>query len=856
MKFTLSWLKDHLETTASLEEIKATLDRIGIEVESIDDPSAPLAKFTVARVLEAKQHPNADRLRVLQVEIEKGKPAMEVVCGAPNARAGLVGVFAPLGAYIPGTGITLEAKPVRGIVSNGMMLSEREMQLSEDHNGIVDLSESYASRVGERYIDVMSLGDPVIEVKLTPNRPDCTGVRGIARDLAAAGLGVLKPEKVLKGVEGSDPCPIDIKLIFDPKDAHTCPCFSGRVIKGIKNGPSPDWLQRRLKAIGARPINAVVDITNYLMYDRGRPLHVYDLNKLKGAIHARMAKAGEKVEALNDKIYVLDETMCVIADDNGAHDIGGIMGSNATGSDETTTDVLIECAYFDPVSIATTGRKLGLTSDARYRFERGVDPAFIEPGLDLATAMMIDIVGGTPTKKLVAGKPPLKSNVIDFDVGRVEKLAGMKLRADEILSTLDKLGFEVKQIEVCMEADRSIELSSTSTKNFKAGWFGQIDDQKRILDWIAEDACRLLPATWKVTAPSWRPDIDGAADLVEEVARIAGLENIPSVPLPRLGGVTKATLSESQKRVRRSRRTLAVRGMVEAITWSFVRNAEAKHFGGGADSLELANPISSEMTTMRPSLLPGLLAAVQRNRNRGFTDVALFEVGQAYRSDDEKGQFIAATGVRAGAAQLGGSGRHWRDAASDADVFDVKADVLAVLASVGFDTSKAQVTRDAPAWFHPGRSATLRLGPKTVLAHFGALHPETLKLMDVAAPAAAFEVFLDAIPAEKRKATRARPLFKASDLLPLQRDFAFILDHKVAAGDVVRAAIGADKALIKEVGVFDLYEGKNVGEGKKSLAIQVTIQPTDRTLTDEEIEAVAKKVVSEVKRTTGGEIRG
>ncbi len=810
MKFTLSWLKDHLETTASLEEIKATLDRIGIEVESIDDPSAPLAKFTVARVLEAKQHPNADRLRVLQVEIEKGKPAMEVVCGAPNARAGLVGVFAPLGAYIPGTGITLEAKPVRGIVSNGMMLSEREMQLSEDHNGIVDLSESYASRVGERYIDVMSLGDPVIEVKLTPNRPDCTGVRGIARDLAAAGLGVLKPEKVLKGVEGNDPCPIDIKLIFEPKDAHTCPCFSGRVIKGIKNGPSPDWLQRRLKAIGSRPINAAVDITNYLMYDRGRPLHVYDLNKLKGAIHARMAKAGEKVEALNDKIYVLDETMCVIADDNGAHDIGGIMGSNATGSDETTTDVLIECAYFDPVSIATTGRKLGLTSDARYRFERGVDPAFIEPGLDLATAMMIDIVGGTPTKKLVAGKPPLKSNVIDFDVGRVEKLAGLKLDDAVIRGTLEKLGFKV--------------------------------DGKG--------------AKVKVTAPSWRPDIDGAADLVEEVTRIAGLENIPSVPLPRLGGVTKATLSESQKRVRRSRRTLAARGMVEAITWSFVRNAEAKHFGGGADSLELANPISSEMTTMRPSLLPGLLAAVQRNRNRGFTDVALFEVGQAYRSDDEKGQFIAATGVRAGAAQLGGSGRHWRDAASDADVFDVKADVLAVLASVGFDTSKAQVTRDAPAWFHPGRSATLRLGPKTVLAHFGALHPETLKLMDVAAPAAAFEVFLDAIPAEKRKATRARPLFKASDLLPLQRDFAFILDQKVAAGDVVRAAMAADKALIKEVGVFDLYEGKNVGEGKKSLAIQVTIQPTDRTLTDEEIEAVAKKVVSEVKRTTGGEIRG
>lgn len=810
MKFTLSWLKDHLETTASLDEIKAALDRIGIEVESIDDPTAALTKFTIARVVEAKQHPNADRLRVLQVEIEKGKPAVEVVCGAPNARAGLVGVFAPLGTYIPGTGITLEAKPVRGVVSNGMMLSEREMQLSDDHNGIVDLADTFGARVGERYVDVMAMSDPVIEVKLTPNRPDCTGVRGIARDLAAAGLGTLKPEKALKGVEGKDACPIEIKLVFEPKDAHNCPCFAGRVIKGIKNGPSPDWLQRRLKAIGARPINAAVDVTNYLMYDRGRPLHVYDLKKLKGAIHARMAKAGETVIALNDKTYTLDPTMCVIADDTGAHDIGGIMGSNATGSDEGTTDVLIECAYFDPVSIATTGRKLGLTSDARYRFERGVDPAFIEPGLDLATALIMEIAGGTPTKKAIAGKPPIKEHVIDFDMGRVEKLAGLKLEDSTIKGTLEKLGFKV------------------DGKGPKV----------------------------KVTAPSWRPDISGGADLVEEVARIAGLETIPSVPLPRLGGVTKATLSESQKRVRRTRRVLAGRGMVEAITWSFVRQTEAVHFGGGSEALELANPISSEMTTMRPSLLPGLLAAVQRNRNRGFADVALFEVGQAYRSDDEKGQFMAASGVRAGAAQLGGAGRHWRDAAGDADVFDVKADVLAVLAGAGFDASKAQITRDAPAWFHPGRSAALRLGPKTVLAHFGALHPETLKLMDVAAPAAAFEVFLDALPAEKRKATRAKAPLAANDLLPVQRDFAFILDEKVAAGDVVRAAMGADKSLIKEVGVFDLYEGKNVGEGKKSLAIQVTLQPPTRTLTDEEIEAVAKKVVAEVKRATGGDIRG
>ncbi len=809
MKFTLAWLKEHLETTASLAEIKQALDTIGIEVEQIDDPAAALANFTIARVVEAKQHPNADRLRVLQVEIAPGQPTVEVVCGAPNAKIGLVGVFAPLGAYIPGTGLTLEKKPVRGVVSNGMMLSEREMQLSEAHDGIVDLDAGYGDRIGQRYADVMGLADPVIEVKLTPNRPDCTGVRGIARDLAAAGLGTLRADKTLPGVEGKEPCPIEIKLVFDAADAHACPCFAGRVIKGIKNGPSPAWLQARLKAIGQRPINAVVDITNYLMFDRGRPLHVYDLDKLKGAIHARMAKAGEQIAALNGKTYTLDGTMCVIADDNGAHDIGGIMGSDATGSDANTRNVLIECAYFDPVGIATTGRKLGVTSDARYRFERGVDPAYIEPGLDLATAMMIDTVGGTPSKRQIAGKPPIKAMTVDFNPASIEKLCGLRLPDAKIKGTLEALGF---------------------TLEGKA-------------------------PVYKVVVPSWRPDVQGAADLVEEVTRIAGLETIPSVPLPRLGGVTKSTLTEAQRRVRRARRLLATRGMVEAITWSFVHQSEATHFGGGAAALQLANPISSEMTTMRPSLLPGLLAAVQRNRNRGFADVALFEVGQAYRGDQPKDQFMAASGVRAGAAQLVGAGRQWRDGAKAADLFDVKADVLAILAAAGFDASKAQITRDAPAWFHPGRSATLKLGPRVVLAHFGVLHPETLKLMDVAAPASAFEVFLDAVPAEKKKATRARPPFAVNDLMAVQRDFAFILDAGVPAGDVVRAALGADKALVRDVGVFDLYEGKGMPEGKKSLAIQVTIQPVGHTLTDPEIDAISAKVVAEVTKSTGGELR-
>ena len=810
MKFTLSWLKDHLETSATLAEIKAKLDQIGLEVESIDDPAEKLGKFVIARVVEAKQHPNAERLRVLQVEIEKGKPTVEVVCGAPNARAGLVGVFAPLGAYIPGTGITLEKKPVRGVVSNGMMLSEREMELSDDHEGIVDLDAKLADSVGRRYIDVLGLSDPVIEVKLTPNRPDCTGVRGIARDLAAAGLGHLKPERKLEGVEGTYDSPVDILLEFPGIDDPPCPCFAGRYIQGIDNSkPSPAWLQQRLKAIGQRPINAVVDVTNYIMIDRGRPLHVYDADKLSGAIRARMARPGEELLALNGRTYTLYETMCVIADARHVHDIGGIMGGEETGCTEATRNVLIECAYFDPVSIATTGRKLGLTSDARYRFERGVDPAFIEPGLDLATRMMLDIVGGTPSRKKVAGAPPIKPFTVEFSFDRVAKLMGLKLPDATIRKTLEALGFVI------------------------AG----------------------KGPAYMVTAPSWRPDVHGPADLVEEVARIAGLETIPSAPMSRLtGGVARATLTEGQRRVRRARRVLAARGFVEAVTWSFIRQSEAEHFGGGAEALILANPISSEMTTMRPSLLPGLLAAAARNRNRGFADQALFEVGQAYRGDRPEDQFMAAAGIRAGAARLIGSGRHWDGAAAPADVFDAKADAMALLQALGLDAGKAQITRDAPGWFHPGRSGTLRLGPKTVLGHFGELHPDTLRLVSLDGSAVAFEVYLENLPAEKRK-SRARPPLAAGDLLPVTRDFAFVLDKSVPAGDVIKAAQAADRSLISSVKVFDLYEGESLGAGKKSLAIEVTLSPRSRTLTDEEIEATAKKVIAEVKRATGGEIR-
>ncbi len=807
MKFTLSWLKDHLDTAASVEELADKLSAIGLEVESIDKGGEKLSQaFTIARVLEAKQHPNADRLQVCKVDTGKG--IVEVVCGAPNARAGMIGVFAPVGTFIPGSNITLEARPVRGVVSAGMLVSEKELKLSEDHQGIIELDEKLGDRLGQPYADVLGLGDPVLELKLTPNRPDCTGVRGIARDLAAAGLGKLKPEKKITGVEGDYDCPIDIRLEFPKEAANACPCFAGRYIRGIKNSAAPDWMQQRLKAAGLRPINALVDVTNYISLDRGRPLHVYDADKLKGAIRARLGKKGEKFAGLDGKTYEVDETMCVIADDRAVLGFGGILGGDETGVTADTKNILIECAYFDPLRTAATGRKAGVQSDARYRFERGVDPAFILPGLDLATAMMLEVAGGKPSKARIAGAPPLTPRIISFPVNLVEKLGGIRLPEAQIRSTLEALGFAIEG-----------------------------------------------SANVKVTVPSWRPDIHGAADLVEEVVRIVGLDKVPSAPLPRPSGVARPVLTEGQRRARRARRTLAGRGLVEAITWSFIPSDSAKSFGGGQEALELANPISSEMSSMRPSLLPGLLTAVARNRNRGIADVGLFEVGQAYRGAEPEEQFVAASGVRAGAAMLVGSGRHWSGAARSAGLFDAKADVFALLAELGFDAAKAQVVRDAPAWFHPGRSAALKLGPKTTLAHFGEVHPQTLKAMGVVGPVAAFEVFLGALPQQKRKGL-AKSALQAADLLPVRRDFAFVLDLQVPAADVLRAAYAADKKLIADVSVFDLFEGQALGENKKSLALEVTLQPRERTLTDAEIEAVAAKVIAEVKKATGGEIRG
>lgn len=808
MKFTLSWLGDHLEITAPLEELTTRLSAIGLEVESIDDPGAKLAPFIIARVLEARRHPNADKLQVALVEIAPGQPPVEVVCGAPNCRTGLIGVFAPLGSHIPGIGVTLDKKPVRGVVSNGMLCSERELELSDDHQGIIDLPEVRAADIGKRYADVMGLSDPVIEVKLTPNRPDCTGVRGIARDLAACGLGKLKPEPKITGVEGTFACPVTIALEFPAGQGHHCSAFYGRYIRGVKNGPAPAWMQQRLRAIGLRPINGLVDVTNYVSMDRGRPLHVYDADKLSGTIRARLGRDGESFAGLDGKSHTVHASQCVIADDARVQGFGGILGGEASSTTEETRNILIECAYFDPMATASSGRAANIQTDARYRFERGVDPAALDHGLDVATRLMLDVAGGEPSKASKVGKPPSSDRSYQFPLSLVEKRTGLALPDKDIVGILKRLGFAVA---------------------------GKGDVRA-------------------VSPPSWRPDVLGTADLVEEVVRIAGLDRVPSTPLPRLHGVTRAVLTERQRRVRRARRTLAARGMVEAVTWSFIPRAQAERFGGGAEALELANPISSELTSMRPGLVPGLLAALERNRNRGADDLALFEVGQAYRGDRPEDQHTIAAGVRTGTAHLAGAGRHWSGVTASVDAFDAKADAEALLAALGIDAARAQISRDAPSWYHPGRSATLRLGPKTILAHFGELHPQVVSNFNLTGVCVGFEVFIDALPPERRKG-RAKAALPSHDLLPLRRDFAFLVDEAVAAGDLIKAAAGAEKSLIAAVDVFDVYAGDRLAPGKKSVAIEVTLQPGGHTLTDAEIEAVSGRIVAAITKATGGELR-
>ncbi|TPQ42501.1 phenylalanine--tRNA ligase subunit beta [Bradyrhizobium guangdongense] len=801
MKFTLSWLKDHLDTDEPVEKLADKLTMIGLEVENIEDKAKALKPFTIAKVISAEQHPNADRLRVCMVDTGDGGAPVQVVCGAPNARTGLVSVFSPPGTYIPGKDITLGVGTIRGVESRGMLCSAAELQISNDHDGIMELPAD--APIGAGYAEWAGLGDPMFEINLTPNRQDCTGVHGIARDLAAADMGKFK-DPTIKAVKGEFPCPVKVTV----EDTTLCPGFALRLVRGVKNGPSPEWLQKRLTAIGLRPINALVDITNFMTYDRARPLHVFDAKKVKGNLVVRRAREGESLLALDGRTYNLDPSICVIADDHAVESLAGIMGGEASGCDEGTTDVLIESALWNEINIAQTGRKLGINSDARYRFERGVDPAFMVPGLELATKLVIDMCGGTPSETFVTGKTFGDDRIIEFPITEVKRLSGIDVPLPEMKRILTHLGFMM------------------------AGPGPVV----------------------KVAVPSWRSDAHGKADIVEEIVRIFGVDKVPETPFERGDDARKPVLTPLQLRTRRARRALASRGMVEAVTWSFIAKPAAELFGGGQRELEVANPIAADLSDMRPTLLAGLIAAAQANADRGFGDVALFEVGQVFKGDRPQDQFMAASGVRRGFASSEGLGRHWTGATA-ANALDAKADALAVLAAAGAPMQALQIVPGGAKWMHPGRSGTIQIGPQNVLGYFGEMHPRALEALGADGPVMAFEVILDRIPEAKKKPTRAKPAIELSAFQPVSRDFAFIVDRGVKSGDIVRTAQSVDKKLITGVNVFDVYEGKGIDDGKKSIAIAVTIQPREKTLTDQEIEAVAAKIVAEVTKKTGGTLR-
>ena len=806
MKFTLSWLKDHLETEADVHQIAEAMTMAGLEVEEVLDPAAKLAPFTVAKIVSAERHPNADRLQVCQVETVDGMK--EIVCGAPNARAGLTTIYAPIGAYVPGLGVTLVEKPVRGVVSNGMLCSASELELSDESDGIQELPPEIP--VGTPVAGLFG-AEPVIDFEVTPNRPDWLGVAGIARDLAAASVGKLKHFDIAV-VRGAFPSPISVRL----EAPEMCPVFAGRVIRGVKNGPSPAWLQKRLTAIGLRSINRLVDVTNLIAYDRARPLHVYDVAKLSGTeIVVRAGQVStatgehEHLIALDGKTYAASAADCVIADGGGERPIGlgGVMGGESTGCDETTTDVFLESAWFDPLVIAQTGRALGIHSDAQYRFARGVDPVSVTPGLELATRLILDLCGGEPSDIVFVGEPPASPAPFAFDSAYVKRLSGMDLADDRIGTILGQLGFLVQ-----------------------AASAGQSEP-------------------WLVTPPSWRRDVQGPADLVEEVARIEGFDSLPDTPLPEVARPAGGVLSQRQARVRTARRALAALGYAEAVTWSFTKQSTAALFGGGDDRLMLENPIAADLDCMRPSALPNLIQAAARNAARGFADAALFEIGPIYLGDGPADQRTVIAGLVAPHAA-----RHWAGAGEDA-LFALKGDLTTLLEEIGAPVASLQLVQGQNRdWWHPGRSARLQLGPKNVMVEFGELHPRVLKALDADGPMLGFEIVLDNVPEPRGKSDKARGTADLSALMPLTRDFAFVVEDAKPVGDLVRAATGADKALIADVRVFDVYRGKGVDDGFKSVALEVMIQPREATLTEAEIEALTAKVVGAVEKQ-GGRLR-
>ncbi len=799
MKFTLSWLKEHLDTDASLDEITDRLSMLGLEVEEVDDRAAALAPFVIGEVVEAKQHPNADRLRVCMVDAGDGP--VQVVCGAPNARAGLKGVFAPAGTHVPGTDLLLKKSSIRGEESNGMLCSEREMGLSDDHQGIIELPDD--APVGESWARWAGLDDAVIDIGLTPNRGDCASVRGIARDLAAAGLGTLKPLDTAP-VAGSFDSPVAWKRNLPDDAGGACPYVVGRYFRNVKNGPSPQWLQDRLRSIGLRPISALVDITNWATFDLGRPLHVFDADRIAGDLVMRFARPGEKILALDGREYGLDDGMTVIADDAAVRAIGGVMGGEETGCTEDTVNVFLEVALFDPIRIAETGRRLGILSDARYRFERGVDPTSADWGAEIATRMILDLCGGEASKPVSAGEMPDWPRSVALRTGRTLSLGGVDVAAEEQETILARLGFQ-------------------TTRNG---------------DSIA------------AIVPPWRPDIDGEADLVEEVLRIHGYEDIPAVALTRDAVIPRPVRDAAQQRAEDVRRALAARGLIEAVTYSFMEEAQAELFGGVNDSVRLVNPISAELGVMRPSILPNLIAAAARNLARGIDDSSLFEVGPQYADDSPDGQSLVAAGIRAGMA----GARHWASTPEPLDALHAKADVLAALAVAGAPVDNLATDREVPGWYHPGRAGALRLG-KNVLAFFGEIHPRIAAAFDIDAPLVGFEIHLDAVPPTRGKGP-AKKLLQLSPFQPVHRDFAFIVDEDLAAADLLRAVKTGGGPLLADVSLFDVYQGKGVEDGKKSLALSVTLQPVEATLTDEEIDRIAADIIASVAKRTGGTLRG
>jgi phenylalanyl-tRNA synthetase beta chain len=809
MKTTLAWLKTHLDTDWPLDKLVALLVMRGFEVEGVENRAAHLMPFRVARVLKTVPHPNADKLKLCAVDAGQGE--VQVVCGAPNAHAGMLGVFAPPGTVIPRNQMVLKVSTIRGVQSNGMLCSGWELGLSEDHEGIIELPEGLT--VGQPFAVAMGLDDPVMDIKVTANRSDCLSVRGIARDLAAAGAGTLKPLSLgwyggaasgalaTDPVRGAFPCPVAVHLA-GPDDA-ACPLFLGRLVRGVRNGPSPRWLQVRLEAIGLRPISALVDVTNFITFDLGRPLHVFDADKLKGDLVVRGARAGETLAALTGKTYALDPEMTVVADDTGPLSLGGVIGGESTGCTDETRNVYVEAALFDPVRTAATGRKLNLQSDARYRFERGVDPEFVRPGLEAATRLILELCGGSPSAVAQSGEVPQARLHIAFRPDRTRTLGGAAIDPAEQRAILERLGAKVEG----------------------------------------------SGETLTVETPPWRGDIEGEADLVEEVLRITGYEHIPAVSLPREAPLPKAALDPAQRRAQLVRRSLATRGLTEAVTFSFLSHKEAQLFGGGGDALRLANPISADLDAMRPSLLPNLLAAARRNADRGIPDAALFELGAQYKTDQPDGQELMASGVRTGRT----GAKRWDDPGRPVDAYLVKADAVAALEVCGIAADQLQVSADPPAWYHPGRGGSLKLGPKP-LAWFGEIHPEVLAAMDVKGAAAGFEILLDAVPMPRAKG-RARPLLKLSPFQPVERDFAFLVPQDLPAEALIRAARGVDRKLIAEVRLFDVYTGAGVPEGKKSLAITVVLQPEEATLTDAALEGFSKRLVAAVEKATSGTLR-